>query len=495
LVNPSRPASPSIAVQDRYIELHARLTRLTVIAAAVISMLGLVERWGHWRDVALIFGLQTAVVAYNTFVNLVLLKRIGTTGGELLRTSVNILVTIVTAHVCDWPLACWLWLPFVALAYDHVNERLANATVISFCTALDAFAIYEGVHWRYPVSFTLLAVFCSFISRVRFEELRRMLRDADEQRRALQAAHGSLTETSGRLQTEMEAREHAEIELRHAQKLEAVGRLAAGIAHEINTPVQFVGDNVQFLKQASCDLLLLIEHYRSAIEVLATDASKASVVADVNQAEADADLLYLVDNLPRAATATMEGLQRIAVIVRSMKEFAHPTQKEMVPMDVNHGILTTLTIARSEYKHVAEVETELGDLPRVTCFPGDVNQVLLNIIVNAAHAIGDVVTGTETKGRIQVRTRLDGEFVEIAISDTGGGIPDKIRSLVYDPFFTTKEVGRGTGQGLSIARQIVVDKHGGALTFDSKMGEGTTFYIRLPVEGCARSSDPTAHAA
>jgi signal transduction histidine kinase len=471
------------------------LTRLTVTAAAVISLLGVIERWGQWRDVAFMFCLQTVVVAFNTFVNLFLMKRIGSTAGEILRMSVNIVVALVTAHYCDWPLACWLWLPFVALAYDHVNERLANGAIFSYCAALDIFAFYEGVHWHYPVSFTLLALFSSSISRVRFDELRAMLHDADEQRRELQEAHGSLSEASGRLQAEMEARQHAEVELRHAQKLEAVGRLAAGIAHEINTPVQFVGDNVQFLKQANADLLLLIEHYRSAIELLATDASKATVVADVNQAEEAADLTYLVDHLPRAITATMEGLQRIAVIVRSMKEFAHPNQVEMVPMDVNHGILTTLTIARSEYKHVAEVETELGELPRVTCFPGDVNQVLLNIIVNAAHAIGDIVEGSDAKGRIQVRTRLDGDFVEIAISDTGGGIPEKIQSLVYDPFFTTKEVGRGTGQGLSIARQIVVDKHAGTLTFDTKMGEGTTFYIRLPVEGRGRMEGAAANAA
>jgi signal transduction histidine kinase len=265
--------------------------------------------------------------------------------------------------------------------------------------------------------------------------------------------------------------------------LEAVGRLAAGIAHEINTPVQFVGDNVLFLRRACDDLLLLVEHYRAALERLAGDGSRAELMADIDEAEQDADLTYLVENLPRATRATQEGLERIATIVRSMKEFAHPNHSEMMSMDLNQGILTTLTIARSEYKHVAEVETDLGDVPRITCFPGDVNQAVLNVVVNAAHAIADVVRGTEQKGLIRVSTKLEEGVVHVAISDTGGGIPAAIQGLIFDPFFTTKEVGRGTGQGLAIVRSIVVDKHGGTLTFDTTVGQGTTFHLRLPVEG------------
>jgi len=169
--------------------------------------------------------------------------------------------------------------------------------------------------------------------------------------------------------------------------------------------------------------------------------------------------------------------------VRSMKEFAHPDQKEMIAVDLNQAINSTLVIARNEYKYLADVETDLGELPLVICHGGDVNQVILNIVVNAAHAIGDVLHGTDGRGRIKVQTRRDGASVEIRISDTGGGIPEAIRSRIFEPFFTTKEVGRGTGQGLAIARAVILERHGGDLTFETEAGRGTTFIIRLPIDG------------
>jgi signal transduction histidine kinase len=172
-----------------------------------------------------------------------------------------------------------------------------------------------------------------------------------------------------------------------------------------------------------------------------------------------------------------------------MKEFAHPDQKEKAPADLNQAIQSTLTIAKNEYKYVAELETELGELPAVNCLIGSVNQVVLNIVVNAAHAIGDVVKGTENRGRIRVATRVEGNCALIAISDTGGGIPDHVRERIFDPFFTTKEVGKGTGQGLAIARSVVVDQHGGSLTFETELGKGTTFFIRLPIAGVDSPSE------
>jgi signal transduction histidine kinase len=481
--------------QDRYIEVTARLNKLNSMGAGAITLLTLIERWGNWTHVAVIVSVQVVVIAWNNLVSLVLLKRFGLVKGELLRTLVNLGTGTALAYYLDWPIACWLWLPYVAVAFDHMNERLAQGITTAFCVVTDAIAIYDGVPWRYPVAFTVLAFFCSQISKVRFEALRAMLVRSDDQKREIADAHSELSKASERLREEMKGRQHAEVELRHAQKLEAVGRLAAGIAHEINTPIQFVGDNIQFLRQANEDLFLLIEHYRSALERVTCETSHADVLAYVNEAEAEADLDYLVDHLPRALGATQEGLERITTIVRSMKEFAHPSQAEMVAMDLNQGILTTLTIARSEYKHVAEVETRLSAIPRVTCFPGDVNQAVLNIVVNAAHAIGDMVAGTDRRGLIEVRTELDGEFVHIAISDNGGGIPGEIQSLVFDPFFTTKEVGRGTGQGLAIARSIVVDKHGGTLTFETKMGQGTTFHLRLPIAGRPSQRMKVARAA
>jgi signal transduction histidine kinase len=481
--------------QDRYIEVTARLNKLNSMGAGAITLLTLIERWGNWTHVAVIVSVNAVVIPWNTLVSLVLLKRFGLVKGELLRTLVNLGTGVGLAYYLDWPIACWLWLPYVAVAFDHMNERLAQSITIAFCVVTDGLAIYDGVPWRYPVAFTVLACFCSQISKVRFEALRTMLVRSDDQKRETAEAHTELSKASERLREEMKARQHAEIELRHAQKLEAVGRLAAGIAHEINTPVQFVGDNIQFLRHANEDLFFLIEHYRTALERVTGGASSAEVIAGVNEAEERADLDYLVDHLPRALGATQEGLQRITTIVRSMKEFAHPSQAEMVAMDLNHGILTTLTIARSEYIHVAEVETRLADIPRVTCFPSDVNQAVLNVVVNAAHAIGDMVADTDRKGLIKVMTELDGDFVHIAISDNGGGIPHEIQSLVFDPFFTTKEVGRGTGQGLAIARSIVVDKHGGTLTFETKPGQGTTFHLRLPIAGRPSQRMKIARAA
>jgi signal transduction histidine kinase len=166
-----------------------------------------------------------------------------------------------------------------------------------------------------------------------------------------------------------------------------------------------------------------------------------------------------------------------------MRTFAHPDHREMAPADINHAIDTTLTIARNEYKYVADVETRFGELPPVRCYLGDVNQAILNVVVNAGHAIADVVHGSDRRGTITVRTSVEGDHVVIAIGDTGGGIPLAIRERIFDPFFTTKEVGKGTGQGLAITRSVIVTRHGGTLAFESELGKGTTFFLRLPIAG------------
>ena len=274
-----------------------------------------------------------------------------------------------------------------------------------------------------------------------------------------------------------------ELELRQAQKLESVGRLAAGVAHEINTPVQFVSDSVHFVRDAMNDMTTLIHAYQAMREMAAGCGTTCDAYATVTKAEEDADIEYLMENVPKALDRSLDGLNRVATIVRSMKEFAHPDQKEMASVNLNQAIQSTLTIARNEYKYVADVNTEFGDLPSVTCHVGDVNQVILNIVVNAAHAIEDVVRGTDKKGLITVRTEQDGDSILINITDSGKGIPEAVRDRIFDPFFTTKEVGKGTGQGLAIARSVVHEKHGGELTFETETGKGTTFKIRLPIEG------------
>ena len=272
-------------------------------------------------------------------------------------------------------------------------------------------------------------------------------------------------------------------ELYQAQKLESVGRLAAGVAHEINTPVQFVSDNCYFLRDAVAQVGALLRTYQ---EVFAAAASEQLTLQQAREqleaAERDADLPFLNENMPTAVERSLEGLERVAAIVRSMKEFSHPNQASMSSADLNAAIRSTLTVARNEYKYVADVETHLGDIPFISCYVGEINQAFLNIVVNAAHAIEDVIAGTEKRGLITITTRLDGDAVLISIQDTGGGIPESIQPNIFDPFFTTKQVGKGTGQGLAIARSVIVDKHHGSLTFESVPGIGTTFLIRLPLE-------------
>jgi PAS domain S-box-containing protein len=284
------------------------------------------------------------------------------------------------------------------------------------------------------------------------------------------------------------ARKDLEMSLQQAHKLEAIGQLASGIAHEINTPVQFVSDSIHFVRDSIADLFEVLRAHHTLLDAAAP--AFPDEAANVGAAEDVADLPYLVAQLPKAVERALEGLQRVATIVRGMKAFAHPDQKEKRQADLNDALEATLAIARNEYKYVATIETDLGAIPPVKCHIGQLNQVFLNIIVNAAHAIGDVVRGTDAKGRITVKTWQKDDSVSIAISDTGTGIPDAIRHRIFDPFFTTKEVGRGTGQGLAIARSVVVDTHKGSITFQSQLGRGTTFTVRLPID----APQPTAEA-
>jgi signal transduction histidine kinase len=277
-----------------------------------------------------------------------------------------------------------------------------------------------------------------------------------------------------------------QVELLAAQRLASVGTLAAGVAHEINTPVQFVSDSVHFLREAARDVFDLVDglqELRGLVENRASAPELDAAVAKSAEIAERADLDYLRENVPQAFERALEGLERVARIVRSMKEFSHAGSNEMAPVDLNRAIQTTLVIATNEYKYVADVETELGDIPPVTCHINDINQVVLNLVVNAAHAVGDGVKDTHRRGLIRVKTQQRDEDVIISVSDDGCGIPEEIRARIFDPFFTTKEVGRGTGQGLAIARTIIREKHAGDLTFETRVGVGTTFFVRLPIAG------------
>ena len=269
-----------------------------------------------------------------------------------------------------------------------------------------------------------------------------------------------------------------EMELRQAQKLEAVGRLAAGIAHEINTPIQFIGDNTSFVQSAYADLMTLCGMYMRIVHPLQSTLP-ADQRAELVKAEETADIEYLNANVAPALAATLAGVARVSEIVKAMKAFAHPGQVEKTYSDLNAAIGSTLIVVANELKYVANVHTELGLLPLVPCFVGDLNQVFLNLLINAAHAIGDVVGRSGDKGTISVATYTESDSVVISITDTGTGIPLAAQPHIFDPFFTTKEVGRGSGQGLAISR-AAVRQHGGTLTFETEMGKGTTFFIRLP---------------
>jgi PAS domain S-box-containing protein len=289
---------------------------------------------------------------------------------------------------------------------------------------------------------------------------------------------------------EITERKWAQTELLAARHMALLGTLAAGVAHEINTPLQFIGDSIQFLRQASGDLLQLFEKLKGLREAAIAGLPLEQVAVDAARAEQAADLPYLRENIPEALERCIDGLTRVTRIVRSLKEFAHPAQEEMHAVDLNHLVESTLTIATTEYKYVAELKTDLGELPPVTCHPGEIGQAVLNIVVNAAHAIGDVVAGSARKGLLTVRTRQEGDRAVIAISDSGTGIPEHIQPRIFDPFFTTKEVGKGTGQGLAIASSTVRTRHGGELTFETALGRGTTFFIRIPLAGRAAPPSP-----
>jgi two-component system, NtrC family, sensor kinase len=285
----------------------------------------------------------------------------------------------------------------------------------------------------------------------------------------LRDAQGNLTGIVG-TGFDITDRKAAEERLASMDRHESIGRLAAGVAHEINTPIQYLNDSVSFVREGVQELLEYIDTLRAAMP-------------QSPDPDAEENVEELRRDMPPALTRMAEGLSRIAEIVRSMKAFSRADQEEISAIDINSAIQNTLVVARSEYKLVADVETEFGELPKVTCHGGQINQVLLNLIVNAAHAIADVVGKTTERGKITVRTRAEDDGVIIEIQDTGGGIPENIRSRIFDPFFTTKEVGRGSGQGLSIARSVIVKGHRGALHFTTEGGKGTTFIVRLPLNG------------
>ena len=303
---------------------------------------------------------------------------------------------------------------------------------------------------------------------------------------------GTVTDITDRKRAEVD-RKKMELQIQQGQKLESIGRLAAGVAHEINTPTQYIGDNTRFVSDSFTELLPVLSAPRRLLDALRDNCVTPELLQAIEDLLKKADVDYLVAEIPKAVEQSLQGVERVAKIVQAMKEFSHPGAEDKSQVDLNQAIESTLTVARAEWKHVAEMVREFdADLPPVTCLPGEFNQVILNLIVNAAHAIADTLKpGGPAKGTITVSTKQQGDWAEVRVRDSGTGIPEPAREKIFDPFFTTKGVGRGTGQGLAIARSVIVDKHGGTISFETELGKGTVFIIRIPVRPASKTFLPT----
>lgn len=280
---------------------------------------------------------------------------------------------------------------------------------------------------------------------------------------------------------EMEAQRHL------AQRMESIGGLAAGIAHEINTPTQFVTDNMHFLRRSVGQLAELLGAFDALRAAAAAMPALQEQVAAVTKLREEIELDYLLTEIPQTLNQSLEGLGRVARIVGSLKEFSHPNNAHCSTADLNRVIETAVNVTRHEWKYVADVVFELDqNLPTVPCVVDEFNQVMLNLIVNATHAIGDALKQRDdgtVRGTITLRTRREGDFVIVEVADTGTGIPEEHRARIFEPFFTTKEVGRGTGQGLTIVHRVIVKRHHGTVSFETELGRGTVFQLRLPLTG------------
>ena len=274
-----------------------------------------------------------------------------------------------------------------------------------------------------------------------------------------------------------------EMDLAETRKLESVVQLASGIARQINTPIQYMGDNIRFLAQAFESLEMLHQRFDRFLGLAKEGAVTEEQVQKEEKAVEEADWEYLVEEIPIALAQTHEGLKEVSKIVDSMQKFSNPFSSGKMPVNINAAVESIITITRHEWKDVAEMVTELDpSLPLVSCLGGEVNQALVHLVMNAIQALAEARRGdSRNKGVIKIKTRQDGDHVEISVQDTGPGIPDEIGSRVFDPFFTTKDHAKHVGQGLTAARTVMVDKHGGSLNFVSEVGESTTFVMRLPL--------------
>jgi len=285
-------------------------------------------------------------------------------------------------------------------------------------------------------------------------------------------------------------------ELRETQqrRLEAIGRLSAGIAHEVNTPIQFIGDNLRFLESSFGEMVVLLGRFRSLLDSEEFKGLSSDLAKEIVEETKRLDFDFLMDEIPQAINQSLDGVNRVSSIVRAMKEFSHPGSTDMEPVNLNKAVESTLMVSRNEWKYVATLETSLSEaLPMIPCLPGEIKQVILNIVLNAAYAIAEKRTNPNTpKGTLRVVTRMENPYAVVEIRDDGTGIRADIREKIFEPFFTTKGVGKGTGQGLAIAYDVIVNKHHGRIEVESEEGKGSAFILKIPLVQETREDDSEA---
>lgn len=264
------------------------------------------------------------------------------------------------------------------------------------------------------------------------------------------------------------------------EKLVAVGQLAAGIAHEFNTPIQFMLSSAYFLRDALKDVEALFRLCQSLRDRALAASFEPALTAELCELEQSVDAATLFGDTARAVNHVLEGSERVAKLVAAMRDFGRPDGELRTPTDLEQALATVLSVARPEYAPVADIATDFGGLPLVNCNPAPMNQVFLSLIANAARAV-ERRTRRETRGTITIRTRVEGNHAVVSVEDDGCGIPEAIRGRIFEPFFSTEEVGRGTGLGLHIVRTVIVDQHAGAIDLESEVGRGTRFILRIPL--------------
>ncbi|MDR3632087.1 MAG: ATP-binding protein [Desulfocapsaceae bacterium] len=299
--------------------------------------------------------------------------------------------------------------------------------------------------------------------------------------RVVQRKTEILTRQGDQLKQALHDLQLTQARLLQAQKLESVGQLAAGMAHEINTPAQFISSNIDFLEESFASTAQLIDMLQQVLQAISLGQCLHEAESGAKDMLAGLDWEYLSTEIPVAIRQSKDGIRRITTLVQAMKEFSLPGSKEMELHDLNRILQNTITVAKNEWECCADIETRFEkNLPQVFCLANEMGQVFLNILINAAHAITNKYPDRKEKGKITITTSSQPESVQVCMEDTGTGIPENIRSRIFDPFFTTKDVGTGSGQGLAISLDVIEKKHQGHLSFISETGKGTTFIVQLP---------------